>query len=201
MNKRITGYLIYIVFSLAVLYPLWVRISSLDWALDITLLSNLFPLFGIIAFVIMWLHVVPAVFEPWLNKYIDFRQFVKTTTTIVLVSIILHPLLLLILLGFNLSDLFFYGESRYIWLAIVGWLLLITYDIGKALKRFDFFVTHWNKIVFISTIGFLLTFFHSMGLGSDLQIGPLRSLWIFYGVTAIVATIYTYGIKPFLKSK
>lgn len=199
MNSKTIRYLIIAILYLAVLYPLWVRISGVSWALDSTLLSNLFPLFGIIAFVIMWLHVVGSAFDVLLKKYIDFKKFVENTTIIVLISIILHPLLLLILVGFNFSDIFYYGEAKYIWLAIVGWILLISYDIGRALKKFDFIFKNWKKIEFFSTIGFLLTFFHSIGLGSDLQSGPLRILWIFYGVTAIIATIYNYGVKRFLK--
>ncbi len=90
-------------------------------------------------------------------------------------------------------------HSLAISLGILGFLLLITYDVGKALKRYDFFVRHWNKILVVSTIGYILTFLHSLMLGSDLQRGFLRGLWIFYGTTAILATIYTYGLKRFIK--
>ncbi|MEX0919349.1 MAG: hypothetical protein WDZ64_01200 [Parcubacteria group bacterium] len=185
-----------LVFSLsAVLYPLWVRFSSVSWSLDETLLSNLFPAFGMIAFTLLWLHAISGAFEPWLRKQFDFDRFVHVTAYMILVSIILHPLLLLIQLGFNFNTVFLYYGEKYIWFGIVGFLLLITYDIGKALKRYNFFVRHWQKILVISTIGFFFTFFHSIGLGSDLQDNPLRALWIFYGLTAFVATIYTYGIK------
>ena len=139
-------------------------------------------------------HAISGVVEPWLRKHFVFDRFVHITVTSILISIILHPLLLLASLGFHFSSIFLYGE-RYIWSAIIGWCLLITYDIGKALKRYNFFVRNWNKILIISTIGFLLTFFHSLNVGGDLQSGTLRVVWIFYGTTAILATIYTYGIK------
>ncbi|MFZ2764032.1 MAG: hypothetical protein WAX80_03305 [Minisyncoccia bacterium] len=185
-----------ILFSLlAVGYPLWVHFENISWALDSNLLAKLFPAFGLTAFSLLWLHVVGGVFEPWLRKYIDFDKFVHATSFIILVCIIFHPLLLLIEMGFSFSKIFLSYGAKYIWFAIVGWLLLVTYDIGKFLNRYDFFVRNWNKILIVSTVGFLLTFLHSLNLGGDLQSGPLRIIWIFYGVTAIIATIYLYGVK------
>lgn len=199
MNNKVTKYLILAFGYLAVLYPLWVRIESLQWGFDSTLLPNLFPLFGLAAFSLLWLHSISGVFEPWLRKYINFDKYVHDTSILILICIIAHPLLLLISLGFNVSSVYAIYGVKYIWFAIIGWCLLITYDIGKALKRYDFFVKHWQTILLISTIGFLLTFFHSLNLGSNLQSGPLRIIWIFYGATAILSTIYTYGIKRVLK--
>jgi len=185
---------------LAVGYPLWVVLHTVNWALNATLLSNLFPAFGIVAFTLLWLHAISGVFEPWLRRQIDFDKFVHVTSLIILASIILHPLLLLVETGFSFSKIFLHYEAKYIWFAIIGWFLLITYDIGKVLKKYNFFSRHWNKILVVSTVGFILTFFHSLNLGSDLQAGPLRTIWIFYGVTAILATIYTYGIRRLRKN-
>jgi len=197
--KKITTYLILAFGYLAVLYPLWVRVESLQWGFDATLLPNLFPLFGLAGFSLLWLHSISGVFEPWLRQHINFDKYVHDTSMLILICIIAHPLLLLISVSFNFSSVFAIYGTTYIWFAIIGWCLLITYDIGKALKKYDFFVRHWQAILLISTIGFLLTFFHSLNLGSDLQSGPLRIIWIFYGATAILSTIYTYGVKRFLK--
>ena len=200
MNKILIKYSIVVVASLAVLYPLWIRLQSLYWSWNLSnIVLNVFPLFGLLAFTLLWLHAMSGVLEPWLRKYINFDQFVHSTATIILFSIILHPLLLLINLRFNISNLFLYYGFTSIWLGIISWLLLITYDIGKSLQKYPFFVKNWQNILTISTIGFILIFFHSLALGSDLQSGPLRIIWIFYGCTAILATIYTYGIKRFLK--
>lgn len=191
-------YIIITLSYLSVLGPVWMGAKDLSWGLNSTLTANLFPLFGLAGFAMLWLHMVGAGLEPWLRKYIDFKKFVNNTSTIILILIVLHPLLLLVSFGFNVSAVFQNYSFLYLLLGIIGWLLLLTYDIGRALKRRDFFVRHWNKILLISTIGFIFTFFHSLGLGTDLQEGPLRVVWIFYGVTAILSTIYTYGIKRFI---
>jgi hypothetical protein len=187
------GFRIFVI--LAVFYPLGVVIAGARWVFDSTFFVNLFPLFGVLAFVLLWLHAISGAFEPWLRRYIDFDQFVQNTSLVIFISIILHPLLLLIPLGFNFAAVFSFGPV-YIWLAIIGWFLLISYDVGKILKKkYTFFVRNWNKILLISNIGFILTFFHSLGVGDNLQAGPLRIVWIFYGVTASLAIIYTYGIR------
>lgn len=196
MKHKIIKYSIILFAYAAGLYPIFIVASSTDWAFNSTFLVNLFPLFGLLAFSLLWLHAISGVFEPWLRKYIDFDSYVHATANLILVSIILHPLLLLIALKFSFISFWLAGPALYIWLAVIGWLLLIIYDITKPLKKkYGFFVRHWNSILLISTIGFLLIFFHSLGIGDDLQQGPLRIVWIFYGVTAILATIYTYGIK------
>ena len=196
MSDKTKKYLVIVLAYLAVLYPVWMRLKELTWSLNFdSILINLFPAFGLTAFSILWLHSMSGVFEPWLRKNFNFYKFVHNTALIILLCIILHPLSLFLLLDFKLGDLLFGSHVLYIRLGIIGWLLLITYDIGKALKKYNFFVRNWRKVLLVSTIGFLFTFFHSLNLGSDLQSGPLRVVWIFYGTTAILATIYTYIIK------
>jgi hypothetical protein len=194
MPNIITKYLILVFACLVVLYPLWISGKNLAWSLSPIMIFNLFPLLGLLAFTLLWLHVVSGVFESWLRKYINFNRFAVITSNIIIACIILHPLLLLINADFELGPIFSYGKI-YIWLGITGWLLLVTYDLGRFFKNHDFVVQHWNKIRLISTVGFILTFFHSLGVGESLQVGTLRTIWIFYGVTAIMATIYLHGVK------
>jgi hypothetical protein len=202
--NKIIKFFLWAFVILATLYPLFARYSTASTLSDDGLLLTLFPYLGLIAFVLMWLHVVGSVFQTWLERHINFQAFTDYSSIIVLICIVLHPLLLFLHLGLNrLGDVFLYGPALYIWLGIIAWCTLIIYDIGKLAKflaRSQFFYRHWNKILLISTIGFLIAFFHSLGLGSDLQsFGPLRLLWIFYGITGILATIYTYGIKRFIE--
>jgi len=80
MNKIIIKYFIIIFAYFAVLYPVLVRVSNLNWAFDSSLLSNLFPIFGLTAFALLWLHSMSGVFEFWLRKYINFDKFVHITS-------------------------------------------------------------------------------------------------------------------------
>ena len=186
----------------AVFYPLYVWYGRLGGGLafDENLTLALFPALGLAAFSIMWLHVVGGALREWLTKYIDFQRFVGWSSAIVLVLLILHPALLLAGVGLRNTKLIFeYNEPKYIWLAIIAWFILVGYEVLKRFKKRDFFIKHWNAVKLISTIGFFLTFFHSLGVGSDLQSGTLRYVWLTYGATAAIAATYTYVIKRFLK--
>ncbi len=189
--------LVILLATFSVLTPIVVHIAHTSWSAG-TFVVNVFPIFGLLAFTLLWLHSMAGVFEEWLREHFDFDNFVHWTSIVIFVSIILHPLLLLILVKFNFNSIF-RGNPQAITLAVVGLLLLLTYDIGKALRKHERSSKHWRAILIISNIGFILTFFHSLSLGSDLQEGPMRILWIFYGVTAILGIIYTYGIKKTTK--
>ncbi len=193
--------LVILITFLAVGYPVWYVAMNTTWAFDHTLLDNLYPFFGLIAMSLLWVHSIIGSIEPWLRKYIDFDWFVNITATVILISIILHPLLLFIEFNFNLVQIFPLPELEYLLIGLIAWLLLIIYDVGKLLKKlhFSFFARHWNAILIISNIGFLLAFFHALALKDDLQSEPLRTLWIFFGVTAFLSITYTYVIRPFLK--
>jgi hypothetical protein len=183
---------------LAVIVPIWVHIRNVAWG-ESSLIAALFPIFGLLAFTLLWLHSISGVFEEWLRERFNFDAFVHYTALTILISMLLHPLLLLMILDFNIAGIWAGGTG--IRLGIIGLFLLLTYDIGKALKKYHFFSRNWNAILIVSNIGFILTFFHSLKIGSDLQSGFMRGLWIFYGVTAILAIIYTYGIKRFIKGR
>jgi len=196
MIKNFPRYIIITVGWVAVLYPLWVRLSTLAWA-PANILPNLFPLFGLAAFSLLWLHAVSGPFEPWMRKHINFDLYVQRTAWLILVCIIAHPLLLLASLNFSITNLFIVYGSTFIVVGIAGWVLLISYDIIKPLRKsYPFFAKHWTLVLAISNIGFLLTFVHSIFLGSDLQTGFLRVVWIFYGITAFFSIVYTYAIRP-----
>ncbi|MBX4181318.1 hypothetical protein KW807_00440 [Candidatus Parcubacteria bacterium] len=192
---------------LAVALPIVAHIRNV--APEDSLTVAIFPALGLLAFTLLWLHSISGAFEKQLRERFKpapydpegirsgFDAFVHWTSITILISMLLHPLLLLIIIKFNFSMLFMGGWP--IRLGIIGLILLLTYDIAKPFKKSDFFARHWNTVLIVSTIGFILIFFHSLKLGSDLQIGFMHYLWLFYGTTGILATIYTYGIKRFLK--
>ncbi len=194
MNRTVSKTLIIAGAWLAVLLPLFVHFKSSSWDGTDSVIHTLFPAFGLLAASLLWLHAISGVWEEKLTEMFDFDFFIHTTASLILFSIIAHPLLLLILIKFHISLLF----NDDVMLGALGLVLLLTYDITKPFRKSGFFSRHWNKILIVSNIGFLLTFFHSLELGSDLQSGLLRYLWMFYGITGAFAIAYTYGIKWFL---
>ncbi|MFA6095120.1 MAG: hypothetical protein WC757_04555 [Candidatus Paceibacterota bacterium] len=179
--------------SVVIIFPIIAWYQNATFSSNVSTFLNTAPVLGLIAFSIMWLHITGSAFRTFLEKYMDFDRFVGQSSNIVLILIILHPLLIVINVGFK--NFLNYSLSTYIWLGIIGFLMLITYDIQKILSRNKFFEQYRDKVLIISTLGFFVIFFHSLGIGSTLQSGPLRLVWIFYGITAALATIYTFLIK------
>jgi len=195
MSKSIGRIILFLLAAVAVLYPVWFWYHGASLSFQTIVFFDLFPLFGLIAFSTMWLHIIGGAFRSQLSKYIDFENFVFVSSLIVLVSLILHPLLLFVAIQTNGGNVFDYvqsGNEYLIWLAVTAWIIFITYDILKMLKNKGIFAKRWELIKFISTLAFFLTLIHSLGIGRDLQSGTLRSVWIFYGVSAALATFYSY---------
>jgi len=199
MNKKITKLFIYIFVWLTVLYPLFVAGQNAGWQIHESLATFLFPFFGLIMVSLLWLHSISGVFENWLRQNIDFDWFVEVTAKIILACLVLHPLLLLTSFKFNIGEIYAYYGTKFIWLGIISWILLISYDITKPLKKHLWFAKHWNKVLIISNIGFIISFYHALSIGGDLQTGALHYIWIFFGITATASIIYTYAILPFIK--
>ena len=197
------AYLFYTIAVVSVFYPLSVWFNSSLLKFGQFNLFDLFPAFGLLAFSVMWLHVVGGAFRVYLEKYINFERFVYWSSIVVLISLILHPGLLFLALymsgGGSPYDFVPDGKEYLITIAIVAWVIFIGYDILKFFRKRGVLIKHWEVIKLISTLALFLGFFHSIGIGRDLQTNPLRSVWIFYGITATIATVYTYFIKPFRK--
>jgi len=203
MNKDQKKWLLYVLAFMVVGYPLLVRYDSASFSFGRVALFEIFPAFGIVAFTVMWLHIVGGAFKARLEKIIDFQKFVDVSSLVVLISLILHPVLMYLAFALNGggSPLDYVAEGReyLILIAVVAWLVFISYDVLKKYKGKDIVIKYWFQIKLASTLGFFLVLYHSLGVGRDLQDGGLRTVWILYGITAAVATIYSYVYKPLKK--
>jgi hypothetical protein len=179
-------------FALAVVaYPLSVWYANVMIAWNAQLLGALFPAFGLAAFSIMYLHIIGRPFAQMLEKYVPFRLFESASSTAVLALIILHPLVRTVyylMQGFSLLppvDLIVP-----IGLGVVGFCMLLTYDMGRLLYRNRWVAGHTVAIDVVSTLGFYVIAVHALSLGSDLQVGTLRTVWLAYSATAAGASLY-----------
>lgn len=189
MNKSLVRAGLAAVSLFIVGYPLSVWYQNTSLTLDRTLLLSLFPAFGLIAFTVMYLHIIGRPFKRVLNQYILFDLFERLSSYIVLVAILLHPVLRTVyfsMSGLSLSPTFPVA------LGIIGLLMLITYDLGKAFARSAWVRQHWFIIDVVSTLGFYVIWVHAFLIGSDLQVGFMHTLWIFYGASALLASGYTF---------
>lgn len=196
MNKKHITLLLYVFSFLAVAIPVVLQYQKTVFSSS-NVSATLFPYLGLIMISLLWLHSLMGVWEEWLREYIAFDWFVAQSAMVILFCLILHPLLLLIAFSFNLDEIYAYYGKPLIIIGILSWILLISYDITKPFKKYHFISKYWNNILFISNLGFLLSFFHALKATGVSSTVPLKYLLIFYGLTGAMGIIYTYIILPF----
>ena len=176
-------------------------------------LSNLtaysvFPLLGLAAFSLIWVHYVMGAKRRYYKlPKSDFEQFLKATSIVVLVLILLHPGLLILQLwrsGFGLppgSYLEHYVAPSAKWAVMLGSLSFVIFLLFELKGKFGD-KTWWKWIDLAQVIALIAVFVHGLRLGGELNIDWYRTVWYFYGLSFIVAVSYTYLIDlKILKEK
>jgi hypothetical protein len=188
--------------GLAVGYPQWVWLQAGGGFPPSSPLVTA-QAWGLLAFPIMWLHIVAGPFRKQLDALFPrYHQWIRFSSLVVLAAILLHPLLMFLGLQklTGKTPLEIYAAAALpVWAAIVGWFMLITYDIARPFKKRIVGTRIWYWVTLVATTGWFLILYHSLMLGSHLQRGPLRALWFFFGITAAAAAIHEFLIKPFKK--
>ncbi len=181
--------------------------SDLKWQLDKLTPYKLFPLFGLLAFSVMWSHYMAGV----LRRYLGFgkevlKDYFELTSVFVLLCILLHPGLLIWQLwrdGFGLpptSYLDNYVSKKASRAALLGSLSLLIF-LSYELHRWFQDKSWWKYIERISDIGMVLIFIHALRLGRQLQPGWFRVVWWIYGISLLGALVYIYTSRNKVKEE
>lgn len=175
--------------------------ESMRWKFGHLSSYRLFPLLGLLAFSIMWSHYIVSS----LRRYYKFEagvtaQYFEWTSYATLVAIFLHPGLLIWQLwrdgqGLPPGSFWQYVAPSLRWLTVVGsvsFLVFIAYEFRRKYKE----RTWWRYVQYASDAAMLGIFYHGLQLGSNLQAGWFRFIWLLFGITLIGSLVYTYAIPP-----
>lgn len=184
-----------------------VAIAFIAWgqgnAWQLTHLSTyqFFPLFGLLAFSLMWSHyIVSAVRQATGIKKEILHAYIEVTSIAVLIALFLHPGLLIYQLwrdGFGLppeSFLRHYVAPGLGWVALLGtvsWFVFIAYEFRRKFSQHSW----WQYVTYLVDAAMLAIFYHALRLGSQTHMGWFRMVWWFYGVSLIAALAYSYTKK------
>lgn len=174
--------------------------QSVRWQVSDIDSYRLFPLFGLVAFSLMWTHYIASVARQHFN--IDkkaLHRYFETTSLVVLAAILAHPGLLAWQLwrdGLGLppaSELNFVSTNMrlYIIFAFTALLIFLAYEFRRWYQDRAW----WQYIEKATDVAMVLVFLHSLHLGSQLQSGWLVPIWYFYGVTLGLSLVYIYYQK------
>lgn len=181
--------------------------EGLNWRLSRFSAYKLFPLFGLLAFSLMWSHYMAGVVrrQAGMTKE-SIQSFLQVTGWLVLVLICLHPGLLVWQLwrdGFGLppgSYLQNYVAPKLAWVALLGTVSLGVF-LSYETKRWFARKAWWPWVAYASDVAMLAVFYHGLRLGRNLHEGWYRQLWWLYGALLVAALIYIHWYDYSVKSQ
>jgi hypothetical protein len=179
--------------------PAWIFFSKrggigfLDGADFTTSSTLLFPLVGLYAFTFVWSQLMIGANLWFLRRLIpSLTHFHRSQGIAVLFFALLHPLLLLVGVGFNdyLKMEFVDPTLKlFVWLGEIQLLLILITVCSALLRRRTWMRRWWRRIHLANYMVFFSAWLHSWYLGSDIQSTDLRWLWIFFGSTATLSIL------------
>jgi hypothetical protein len=197
--------------ALAFLLPIFAWGSYYDW--DIPALSGYqwFPLFGFIAWQLMWVHYVTGalrILHPTLKKPSGYHS---VTWYVVLGALLLHPGILIIKQWQNngslppASYLTYVGQGvRYAVVAgSIALTLFLLYDVLFRLSQSPPIAQRWHWISLSQAVAMWLIYMHGLVLGTIINDGWYKFVWVLYGAALIPSTfvIVRYDLSHRIQKK
>lgn len=172
--------------------------QDLGWKLGNISGYQWFPVLGLTAFSLMWTHYIMGVIRRHFGlERSAISQYFKITSWIVLFAILFHPGILIVKLfadGYGLppqSYINVYGMTASMKFALLLGSVSLMAFLAFEFRRFFGKKPWWKYVGYASDVAMLAIFYHGLQLGGQLQNGWYRGLWYFYGVTLVLALIYT----------
>lgn len=192
MLARSVFVIIELVLISAVVYAFFSSRGGLSFfsGIDINTFSlRLAPLFGLLAFLLVWTQIIigPHI-RIWLKVFPRILRYHRFEGIFAFIFACLHPLLMLVAVGISNYLSFSFVSKDLVIYAILGevqFVLLIVTVLTALLRNRPWLIRRWRIIHYLNYVIFVSAFIHSIHLGSDLQGGFLRTLWIFFGITGI----------------
>lgn len=156
----------------------------------------LFPLFGLLAFGLMWVHYVVGAVRRYfgINKKVLAKYF-DATSAVVLALILMHPGLLIWQLWQDGHGLPPESYKEYVGPALYGAVIFGTIALVIFLlyefRRLFGNAKWWRLLQYASDGAMMLIFVHGLRLGAVINSGWLKTIWFFYGFTFLVALLYS----------
>ena len=181
--------------SVVVLVSLSAWGSMYDWQFGGMTAYQLFPLFGLLAFGLMWTHYIADAIRRYRKLPKDaLVEYFDITSAVVLVLILAHPGLLIWQLqrdGHGLppeSYQAYVGQALYVFvlMGVVALLAFLAYEFRNFFKK----PSLKRAIQYASDIAMVLILVHGFRLGNVVD-GWFGMVWLVYGVTFILALTFS----------
>jgi hypothetical protein len=174
--------------------------QGLNWQFSGLTAYQFFPLFGLLAFSIMWSHYIAAVARMYSGiEKSKLNSYFEITSLLVLLAILIHPGLLAWQLWEDdlglppASELNYVGPAlkAAVILGMIAWVIFLTYEFRRKFSD----KVWWKYVEYASDTAMILIFWHGLRLGHQISGGWFRIVWFFYGITLILSLIYIHTHK------
>ena len=167
---------------------------------------EIFPVFGLLAFSLMWSHYIMGGIKAGFDLHgvkVD-KNYFKVTAAVVLGSLLLHPTLLIWQLwrdglGLPLESYKAYVAPGLIWavyLGTVSWLVFMSFELRHWCSKKSW----WKYVLYANDTAIWAVYLHGLKLGADVAAPWLQQVWIFYGVALAAAFVAIYYKKGLWKT-
>jgi hypothetical protein len=182
--------------SIAALLAVIVWGRSFAWNFSAINAYQFFPVLGLTAFSIMWSHYMVGALKRAALLRGDYAAYFRKSGYAVLILILLHPGILIYQRfrdGYGLPPHSYttYVAPSMAWLTLLGSVSLFVF-LSYELHRFFSKRSWWKYVAGAGDAAMLAVFYHGLRLGSQLQGGWFRYVWLFYGATLFAAIVYKY---------
>jgi hypothetical protein len=160
----------------------------------------LFPIFGLVAFSLLWSQYISSATRQYFKlDRAALASYFKVNGYLVLAAILLHPGLLIWQLwrdggGFPPGSYLHYvlpGLKFAVILGTINLTILLLFETRRVFAKYPW----WQYFRCIVDLVMFSVFYHALRLGTQLHTGWYRKVWYFYGLTLLIALIYTYKIR------
>jgi hypothetical protein len=160
---------------------------------------QLFPIFGLLAFSIMWSQYVMEGLKNYLGEPDALDRYFNVTGWMVLFAILLHPGLLIAQRyhdGYGLppGSYVTYVAPMQRWIVILGSASLLMFLVFE-LKRFHRDKSWWKYVLFLNDVAIVAIFYHGLRLGQDIGHNWYQVVWYLYGIILVPVLVYRYRRK------
>lgn len=157
---------------------------------------DIFPVFGLLAFSLMWTHYIHGVIRRYVGKADRTKDaYWYASSAVVLACLLLHPFLLSFGLwqdGLGLPPFSYLNAYESMRLAVLLGSLSLVIFLAFELHRWLAKRSWWRYVDRLQFVAMLAIFLHALTLGGELNVAWFYILWWGYGLTLIAAYVYSY---------
>ena len=180
-------------FLLAILLPILAWGQLYKWQVTSLTGYQWFPLFGLIAWMIMWTHYVNGAVRLSFKGLVKTKLYGKLSAYLVLLFLLLHPGILAFLQYRNNQGLppesfiNYVGESLAIavMMGSLSLIIFLSFEVFDRLKNVNLFKKNWKYISITQSLAMILVYVHALRIGTIVNGGWFQIVWFVCGITLL----------------